>query len=250
MTGIGESAQETIVPVPATTMTQYHSDVEKYEKDLEKWDKDMEKHDKVMRHWKKLENKAIDVLQATTTLAVQTVMDDDTFSAKQCFDAIEERFAAPTSVSIWADFKAIMDLCSLILVWINIFFFTDSSGGNPIPEIARLKLLFDQLYEASIEHPDVIKAMLLFSILPQQWSNAHAFATNSNSPPELTFKVAHEAVINHYEARQPAPLVSSISSVKKKVRDLKFNQQSNSPLLLSNNNNQSNNDNNQKEKNN
>ncbi|KAL0059266.1 hypothetical protein AAF712_013990 [Marasmius tenuissimus] len=37
MTGAGDSAQETIVPVPATTMTRYRADVEKYEKDVEKW---------------------------------------------------------------------------------------------------------------------------------------------------------------------------------------------------------------------
>ncbi|KAJ8089961.1 hypothetical protein PM082_018539 [Marasmius tenuissimus] len=159
----------------------------------------------------------------------------------QCFDAIEERFAVQTSVSVWADFKAIMDFCL--------------SSGNPIPKIARLNLFFNQLYEASIEIPDVIKAMLLLSILPQQWSNACEsnackFATNGNSPSELTFKVACEAVVNHYKAWKPAPLVLRISSVKKKDKDLKFNQQSNPPSSLSNNNNQYNNDNDQKKKNN
>ncbi|KAL0061649.1 hypothetical protein AAF712_011510 [Marasmius tenuissimus] len=153
-----------------------------------------------------------------------------------CVMPAHQRFATQTSVSVWADFKAIMDFCLC--------------SGKPIPEIAKLELLFDQLLEPSIKLPDLIKAMLLLSILPQQWLNTRKFATNSNSPAELTFKVAHKAVFNHYEAWKPAPIVSRISSVKKKDRDLKFNQQSSPSSLFSNNNNQSNNDNDQKKKNN
>ncbi|KAK1215492.1 hypothetical protein PQX77_021926 [Marasmius sp. AFHP31] len=40
------------------------------------------------------------------------------------------------------------------------------SGGNPVPEIAHLKLLFDQLAESDIKLPDLIKAMLLLNSIP------------------------------------------------------------------------------------
>ncbi|KAK1216467.1 hypothetical protein PQX77_020909 [Marasmius sp. AFHP31] len=110
------------------------------------------------------------------------------------------------------------------------------SSGNPIPEIAKLELLFDQLQESNIELPDLIKAMLLLSIIPNSWASACEHAIQERALPELTFTVTREIVINHYKAWKPALLATHISSVKKKDKDPKFQQQTSSSSLSSNNN--------------
>ncbi|KAK1219334.1 hypothetical protein PQX77_017955 [Marasmius sp. AFHP31] len=118
------------------------------------------------------------------------------------------------------------------------------SGGNPVPKIAKLELLFNQLRESNVELPDLIKAMLLLSIIPNSWASACEHAIQERALPELTFTVAREIVINHYKAQKPAPLTTRISSVKKKDKDPKFQQQTSSSSSSSNNNsnNSSNND--------
>ncbi|KAK1216582.1 hypothetical protein PQX77_020786 [Marasmius sp. AFHP31] len=118
------------VPVPATTMRAWEKAMEQWEKDVEKWEKDMIRYDKEWQRWNKLENKALGSLRATTTTAVQTVLEDD-MTARGAWDAIQQRFGQHNAVSVWSDFKSIMDF--------------RLSSGNPVPEIAKLELLFDQL---------------------------------------------------------------------------------------------------------
>ncbi|KAK1215491.1 hypothetical protein PQX77_021925 [Marasmius sp. AFHP31] len=72
------------VPVPATTMRvyekrveQWEKEVEQWEKDVKKWEKDVIRYEKEFRCWKKNKNKAMGSLRATTTIAVQTVVDED-----------------------------------------------------------------------------------------------------------------------------------------------------------------------------
>ncbi|KAL0062532.1 hypothetical protein AAF712_010571 [Marasmius tenuissimus] len=225
---------ETVSPTDAQ-MQQYAKDLEQYANALERYEKDLIRYEKDNRRWKKYEFKAMGALRATTTIAVQSIIEDDD-TAWNAWEEIKAHYGQQTSVSVWADFKSVMEF--------------RLSGGNPVPEIAKLELLFGQLTEAQINLPTLVRAMLLLSIIPQSWANAREFATNGNSPAELTFEVARDAVINHYESRKPAPLTLRISSVKKKDKDPKFNQQSNPPSSTSNNNNQSKNDNDQKKKNN
>ncbi|KAK1215856.1 hypothetical protein PQX77_021525 [Marasmius sp. AFHP31] len=154
-------------------------------------------------------------LHATTTIAVQTVIDENEDNANGAWDAIQARFGQHNAISVWADFKSIMEF--------------RLSGGNPVPKIARLKLLFNQLAKSDIKLPDLIKAMLLLNSIPHTC-------------------VAHETIVNHYKARKPAPLATHISSDKKKDKDPKFQQQTSSSSSSNNtSNNSSNND--QKKKN-
>ncbi|KAK1216874.1 hypothetical protein PQX77_020485 [Marasmius sp. AFHP31] len=103
------------------------------------------------------------------------------------------------------------------------------SSGNPVPEIAKLELLFDQLRESDVD--------------------AREHAIQEHALPELTFTIAREIIINHYEAQKPAPLATRISSVKKKDKDPKFQQQTFSSSSSSNNNSNNSSNNDKKKKN-
>ncbi|KAK1220446.1 hypothetical protein PQX77_016790 [Marasmius sp. AFHP31] len=111
------------VSLPATTMRAQEKAVEQWGKDVEKWEKEMVRYDK--EWWNKLENKALGSLCATTTTAIQPVLEDN-ITARGAGDAIQQRF-----------------------------------GQHP--EITKLELPFDQLRESDVELPDLIKAMLLLS---------------------------------------------------------------------------------------
>ncbi|KAK1217599.1 hypothetical protein PQX77_019748 [Marasmius sp. AFHP31] len=112
-----EGEATVIVPVPSTTMRAHEQRVEQWKLDIEQWKKDVEK-------WEK------DMVRYDKECAVQTVLEDD-MTARGAWDAIQQCFGQHNAVSVWSDFKSIMDFCL--------------SGGNPVPEIAKLELLFDQL---------------------------------------------------------------------------------------------------------
>ncbi|KAK1230028.1 hypothetical protein PQX77_006893 [Marasmius sp. AFHP31] len=102
-------------------------------------------------------------LRATTTITVQTVIGENEDNANGAWDAIQACFGQHNAIFVWADFKSIMEFCL--------------SGGNPVPKIACLELLFDQLAESDIKLHDLIKAMLSLNSIPPTWSTAREFAT-------------------------------------------------------------------------
>ncbi|KAK1219008.1 hypothetical protein PQX77_018284 [Marasmius sp. AFHP31] len=100
-----EGEATVIVSVPSATMQaheqqveQWKLDIEQWKKDVEKWEKDMVRYNKEWRGWNKLENKALGSLRATTTTAIQTVLEHD-ITARGAWDAIQQRFGQHNAAS-------------------------------------------------------------------------------------------------------------------------------------------------------
>ncbi|KAK1225430.1 hypothetical protein PQX77_011632, partial [Marasmius sp. AFHP31] len=94
-----EGEATVIAPVPSTTMRaheqrveQWKLDVEQWKKDVEKWEKEVIRYEKEYCRWKKNKNKAMGSLRATTTIAVQTVIDENKDNANGAWDAIQAHF--------------------------------------------------------------------------------------------------------------------------------------------------------------
>jgi hypothetical protein len=104
------------------------------------------------------------------------------------------------------------------------------SGGNPVPEIERMVMLFGCLANNNLNIAQSLQGLLLLAAMPGKWDSvAQLFMQRTNLAQELTFANVRAAITQEFErANRPIDRsVHKISAVKRKGPHLQYRPQSN-----------------------
>jgi hypothetical protein len=135
-------------------------------------------------------------------------------SAHTFWGNLKTAFGAASIPAVYADFKQVINI--------------KLSGGNPVPEIEQMAMLFNCLAANNLSLTANLQGLMLLAALPNKWDNVvQLYMQRTDLSTSLTFANVRTAVKQEYE-RAGRPVDSSaqkLSAVRRKGPDPSYRPQ-------------------------
>jgi len=135
--------------------------------------------------WNSIDNKAIGAITLRITASLRHYHGTNDTS-RTFWTNLKTAFGTASMPAVYADFKQVINI--------------KLTGGNPIPDLERMAMLFRRLTTNSLTLPDNLQALLLLASLPPKWDLiVQLYLQHTDLATMLMFANVQAAVKQEYE---------------------------------------------------